>query len=498
MHLTDTITQPIDDEFSCIICFDENYTSELYLASCCSQILCENCLQCLNKTQCPHCRKPELINHLIQFGDAYPFLKTKLLSTRSRLTTWEKEENDRKRKFVEENLNKESVQNLEKLISKMRVDFEKSKIDLVQEKLKSEALEKHVDRLEKLVRELRKENKRIETDFRSYEVMVKDSLSMILNLDALSISKKFNEDNFDENGLPKRPKKGPNLEITGWTNETCTKKDQRLSNSLKTPSFSRISTEMSDADQIFNTGWSTPKPAGQLSRHRLAQRSHSVAVVPSFIKLIDYDAWDIPIESTMFSTKLDQPSNFMMNMDKYDKKLMSCKAKIKTKFIQKVFSNKRPRSILRRSFKSVCASPRFYFELKVLRLTSNKEISIGVCDQNFDLDGERMVGWNDGCGFHGDNGRIYCNSGEAMANIYASPFQAGDVVGCGYNRMTAKLFFTFNGILQHEISFSGNNFDNLVPAVTLCQGQEVHERSELEVVKPVQFRYKEVNRHISL
>ena len=68
------------------------------------------------------------------------------------------------------------------------------------------------------------------------------------------------------------------------------------------------------------------------------------------------------------------------------------------------------------------------------------------------------------------------------------------------NSLSGKLFFTFNGILQHEIGYKNEEGEGgcLVPGVTLCQGQEIHERSELEVVKPVQFRYKEVNRHISL
>lgn len=61
-----------------------------------------------------------------------------------------------------------------------------------------------------------------------------------------------------------------------------------------------------------------------------------------------------------------------------------------------------------------------------------------------------MPGWYDiSCGYHGDDGALFVNSGEGLTPTDAfgveGMYGAGDTVGAGLNMTTGEVFFTLNG-----------------------------------------------------
>ena len=52
---------------------------------------------------------------------------------------------------------------------------------------------------------------------------------------------------------------------------------------------------------------------------------------------------------------------------------------------------------------------------------------------------------NTSWGYHGDDGHKFNNSlGTGLR--YSEPYNAGDIIGCGIDMRTRKLFFTKNGV----------------------------------------------------
>ncbi|KAL8929810.1 MAG: hypothetical protein Q9208_000954 [Pyrenodesmia sp. 3 TL-2023] len=94
----------------------------------------------------------------------------------------------------------------------------------------------------------------------------------------------------------------------------------------------------------------------------------------------------------------------------------------------------------------------FYFEMSILKSGPLDIMGIGLCRPGTDTSG--MPGWHPSSwGYHGDDGRKFHN-GEGMEYHkhdrggfeYSATYHANDIVGCGINRQTGKVFFTKNGV----------------------------------------------------
>lgn len=95
----------------------------------------------------------------------------------------------------------------------------------------------------------------------------------------------------------------------------------------------------------------------------------------------------------------------------------------------------------------------FYFEISVDDAGKRGNIGVGLCGGSVKL--EKMPGWEHGSfGYHGDDGLIFRQSGEA-GNKYGPKYGAGDTVGCCWDLVDDVVFFTKNGV------FLGRAFEGL-------------------------------------
>lgn len=93
----------------------------------------------------------------------------------------------------------------------------------------------------------------------------------------------------------------------------------------------------------------------------------------------------------------------------------------------------------------------YYFEAKIVDRGELGRIAIGFTPAGFKL--TRQPGWEPGSyGYHGDDGRKYCNSGRGEE--YAAQFGTGDVVGAAYHLGKQEIFFTRNGV-RLKTAFKG-------------------------------------------
>ena len=84
-----------------------------------------------------------------------------------------------------------------------------------------------------------------------------------------------------------------------------------------------------------------------------------------------------------------------------------------------------------------------YFEMHVIAPGLRRLLSIGLVGKTTPIKG-RQPGWDAGTfGLHGDDGSLFCQEGSGTQ--FADRFEAGDVVGCGINWETSRVFFTVNG-----------------------------------------------------
>ena len=119
----------------------------------------------------------------------------------------------------------------------------------------------------------------------------------------------------------------------------------------------------------------------------------------------------------------------------------------------------------------------YYFEMTVKKSGENGVIGIGLTTRSIESRNGEMPGWNNGSiGFHGDDGKIYHDSGSGMA--LCEPYGAGDTIGCCLKRIEifGKIeqfcFFTLNGIrLEPSRNLGEGDF---FPTVGMgCSGAEV-------------------------
>ncbi|CAI5537464.1 unnamed protein product [Closterium sp. Naga37s-1] len=84
----------------------------------------------------------------------------------------------------------------------------------------------------------------------------------------------------------------------------------------------------------------------------------------------------------------------------------------------------------------------YYFEIVVKDRGARGCVAVGFADASFKTC--RQPGWEaSSYGYHGDNGKVYHNSGRGEA--YGPEFTTNDVVGAGVNYGTHEIFFTKNG-----------------------------------------------------
>ncbi|KAJ8108493.1 hypothetical protein OPT61_g8136 [Boeremia exigua] len=94
----------------------------------------------------------------------------------------------------------------------------------------------------------------------------------------------------------------------------------------------------------------------------------------------------------------------------------------------------------------------YYFEVKILTESRSKLLGLGFCNKRL-LDGT-MPGWYDiSCGYHGDDGALFINSGTGKfpTNDFgpSGMYGVGDTVGAGLNMATGEVFFTLNGVRRN-------------------------------------------------
>ncbi|PPQ98885.1 hypothetical protein CVT24_003516 [Panaeolus cyanescens] len=84
----------------------------------------------------------------------------------------------------------------------------------------------------------------------------------------------------------------------------------------------------------------------------------------------------------------------------------------------------------------------------------------------------RLPGWElNSWGYYGENGRVL--SGDKEGNAFGQPFGVGDIIGCGIDFTTQKVFYTKNGIFIGDVFHGiGKGFD-LYPSIGLLRHGEV-------------------------
>lgn len=93
-------------------------------------------------------------------------------------------------------------------------------------------------------------------------------------------------------------------------------------------------------------------------------------------------------------------------------------------------------------------------ETKQLICGHSTTIAIGFATKNASI--SRPVGWEaESWGYHGDDGR--CFTGQNIGRPFGSPFNTGDVIGCGVNFRDHTAFFTKNGVKINGASRIASN-----------------------------------------
>lgn len=85
----------------------------------------------------------------------------------------------------------------------------------------------------------------------------------------------------------------------------------------------------------------------------------------------------------------------------------------------------------------------YYFEIAIVDRGENGRIGVGLCDNKVTLN--KMPGWDGGSyAYHGDDGLLFRQNGVA-GSAYGPKYGTNDVIGCCWNFVDNKVFFTCNG-----------------------------------------------------
>lgn len=112
----------------------------------------------------------------------------------------------------------------------------------------------------------------------------------------------------------------------------------------------------------------------------------------------------------------------------------------------------------------------YYFEVKITSKGRDGYMGIGLAAANVSTN--RLPGWDkQSYGYHGDDGHSFNSSGTGTP--YGPTFTTGDTIGCGYNLVEGKCFYTKNG-LSLGVAFTDLPKVPLYPTVGLqTMGEEL-------------------------
>lgn len=123
-----------------------------------------------------------------------------------------------------------------------------------------------------------------------------------------------------------------------------------------------------------------------------------------------------------------------------------------------------------------------YFEITVRGLNDSNIniIGLGFADNEFSLDDDQMLGWNEGSyAYHSDDGSLHGldqierDDEDEDEDEEWPAWNSGDVIGCGIDYRSHTIFYTRNGkFLGNAFDFTDDTPQFLYPTVTL-QGENV-------------------------
>ncbi|KAJ1559897.1 hypothetical protein HK096_010732, partial [Nowakowskiella sp. JEL0078] len=91
-----------------------------------------------------------------------------------------------------------------------------------------------------------------------------------------------------------------------------------------------------------------------------------------------------------------------------------------------------------------------YYEVTILELSFNPQtvVSVGLATKPYPP--FRMVGWNKySIGIHSDDGRLFEND-KFGGRSFTGPFSKSQTIGCGYDEISGRVFFTIDGAFIAE------------------------------------------------
>ncbi|TFK40926.1 concanavalin A-like lectin/glucanase domain-containing protein [Crucibulum laeve] len=111
----------------------------------------------------------------------------------------------------------------------------------------------------------------------------------------------------------------------------------------------------------------------------------------------------------------------------------------------------------------------YYYEVDILTKETKTHISIGFAGRSAKYStrvGHDTNSW----GYHGNDG--YVSAGDKTGMPYSQPFGVGDIVGCGIDFTTHKMFFTRNGTYLGPVFENVGKDTELYPSVSLQHHSE--------------------------
>lgn len=110
----------------------------------------------------------------------------------------------------------------------------------------------------------------------------------------------------------------------------------------------------------------------------------------------------------------------------------------------------------------------YYYEIRIINKGREGYMGIGLAAQSVNM--QRLPGWDkQSFGYHGDDGHSFSSSGTGQP--YGPTFTTNDVIGCAYNLVENKCFYTKNGF-SLGVAFSDLPNVPLFPTVGLQTAEE--------------------------